>query len=78
MAKTNSQYPNHFGESMLWMGIATAAAGILITSPAQVGLGLSGGLGGQLLALGLSYVSPALVTLLLTKGVWYSQVRKQV
>ncbi|KAI0175302.1 hypothetical protein BJ166DRAFT_171029 [Pestalotiopsis sp. NC0098] len=64
---SKSQYPNYFGETTLWTGIATAAAGVLLTSPVQVGLGLSGGIGGQLLALGLSYVSPAFVTLLLTK-----------
>ncbi|KAK9426469.1 hypothetical protein SUNI508_02910 [Seiridium unicorne] len=60
-------YPNYFAESTLWTGIATSAAGILVTLPVHVGLGLSGGLGGQLLVLGLSYVSPAFVTLLLTK-----------
>jgi steroid 5-alpha reductase family enzyme len=38
-----------------------------VTYPVQVGLGLSGGLPGQILVLGLSYVSPAFVTLLLTK-----------
>lgn len=62
-----SQYPNYFGESTLWTGIATAAAGILVAHPVQVGLGLSGGIAGQILALGLSYVSPAFVTLLLTQ-----------
>ncbi|KAI1846089.1 hypothetical protein JX266_007898 [Neoarthrinium moseri] len=64
---SKSQYPNYFGESTLWTGIATTAAGLLVSRPVQVGLGFSGGPGGQLLALGLSYVSPAFVTLLLTK-----------
>ncbi|KAK8069775.1 hypothetical protein PG994_006391 [Apiospora phragmitis] len=62
---TKSQYPNYFGECTLWTGIATAAAGVLVTSPAQ--LGLPGGVGGRILALLLSYVSPAFVSFLLLK-----------
>lgn len=62
-----SQFPNYFGESTLWTGIATTAAGVLLTKQVQVGLGLSGGVTGPLLALGLSYVSPAFVTFLLLK-----------
>ncbi|ORY61375.1 uncharacterized protein BCR38DRAFT_487125 [Pseudomassariella vexata] len=64
---SKSQYPNYFGECTLWTGIATTAAGVLVTRPAQVGLGLSGGLPGQMLALGLSSISPAFVTFLLLK-----------
>ncbi|KAI0839660.1 DUF1295-domain-containing protein [Hypoxylon sp. FL0890] len=64
---SRSQYPNYFGECTLWTGIATAAAGALVTKPAQAGLGLSGGLLGKLLVLAVSFVSPAFVTLLLLK-----------
>lgn len=64
---SKSQYPNYFGECTLWFGLATTAAGVLVTRPAQLGLGMAGGLTGQALALGLSYVSPAFTTLVLTK-----------
>ncbi|CAJ2505421.1 Uu.00g128150.m01.CDS01 [Anthostomella pinea] len=64
---SRSQYPNYFGECMLWTGIATMAAGVLMTNPVQVGFGLSGGLSGSLLALGLSYASPAFTSFLLLK-----------
>ncbi|KAF9875998.1 hypothetical protein CkaCkLH20_06444 [Colletotrichum karsti] len=64
---TVSQYPNYFGEISLWTGIATASAGILVTRPIQAALGLSGVAAGPLIAAGISYVSPAFVTLLLTK-----------
>ncbi|KAH8666421.1 hypothetical protein BX600DRAFT_539555 [Xylariales sp. PMI_506] len=64
---SKSQYPNYFGECTLWTGIATAAAGVLTTQSAQAALGFSGGVGGRLAVLGLSYISPAFATLLLTK-----------
>ncbi|KAH9907594.1 hypothetical protein F4778DRAFT_778018 [Xylariomycetidae sp. FL2044] len=64
---SRSQYPNYFGEITLWTGIATAAAGVLLTQPAQLGLGFSGGLASRFLTLGLSYVSPAFVAFLLLK-----------
>ncbi|KAK7942772.1 uncharacterized protein PG986_011885 [Apiospora aurea] len=64
---SKSQYPNYFGECTLWTGIATAAAGVLVTSPVQVGLGFPGGVGGKILALLLSYVSPSFVSFLLLK-----------
>ncbi|KAL7621956.1 hypothetical protein AAE478_007457 [Parahypoxylon ruwenzoriense] len=64
---SRSQYPNYFGECTLWTGIATAAAGVLVTRPVQVGLGLSGGPSGKLLVLGLSAASPAFVAFLLLK-----------
>lgn len=67
LTETFSQYPNYFGECTLWTGIATAAAGVLVTNPAQVGLSLPGGIGGRVLALLLSYVSPAFVSFLLLK-----------
>ncbi|KAI8961209.1 DUF1295-domain-containing protein [Daldinia sp. FL1419] len=62
-----SQYPNYLGECTLWTGIATAAAGVLVTHPVQLGLGFSGGVPSKLLVLGLSFVSPAFVTTLLLK-----------
>ncbi|WQF86215.1 Putative 3-oxo-5-alpha-steroid 4-dehydrogenase, probable O-methyltransferase UstE [Colletotrichum destructivum] len=62
-----SQYPNYFGEISLWTGIATAAAGTLVSQPIQVALGLSGGVAGLFTAAALSYVSPAFVSFLLLK-----------
>ncbi|GKT65886.1 DUF1295-domain-containing protein [Colletotrichum tofieldiae] len=62
-----SQYPNYFGEISLWTGIATAAAGTLVSKPIQMALGLSGGVAGPLTAVTLSYVSPAFVNFLLLK-----------
>ncbi|GJC81288.1 hypothetical protein ColLi_04126 [Colletotrichum liriopes] len=62
-----SQYPNYFGEISLWTGIATAAAGTLVSKPIQMALGLSGGVAGPLTAVALSYVSPAFVNFLLLK-----------
>ncbi|KAI0477802.1 hypothetical protein GGR56DRAFT_692598 [Xylariaceae sp. FL0804] len=64
---SRSQYPNYFGEVMLWTGIATVAAGALVTRPVQLGLGFSGGLPGRLAMLGLAYASPAFVAFLLLK-----------
>ncbi|KAI1141408.1 DUF1295-domain-containing protein [Hypoxylon sp. FL0543] len=64
---SRSQYPNYFGECTLWTGIATAAAGVLVTKPVQAGLGLSGGVLGKLLALAVSFVSPAFTSFLLLK-----------
>ncbi|EXF79739.1 hypothetical protein COL5a_010225 [Colletotrichum fioriniae] len=62
-----SQYPNYFGEMSLWTGIATAAAGVLVTQPIQLALGLSSGVTGPLTAMAMSYVSPAFVSFLLLK-----------
>jgi steroid 5-alpha reductase family enzyme len=39
----------------------------LVARPVQTGLGFGGGVGGQIAALGMSYISPAFVTFLLTK-----------
>ena len=51
----------------LWTGIATVAGGVLVSNVGQVGMGLSGGLGGRLLGLAMAGVSPAFVTFLLLK-----------
>lgn len=51
----------------LWTGIATAAAGVLVTQPIQLALGLSSGVTGPLTAMAMSYVSPAFVSFLLLK-----------
>ncbi|KAI1630595.1 hypothetical protein F4809DRAFT_636217 [Biscogniauxia mediterranea] len=65
---SRSQYPNYFGECALWTGIATVAAGALCSPAAQAALGYpGGGVAGKLLALGLSYVSPAFTSFLLLK-----------
>ena len=64
---SKSRHPNYFGESTLWTGIAVTAAGVLASNVGMVGMGLAGGLGSRLLALGLCSVSPAFVTFLLLK-----------
>ncbi|KEQ80473.1 MAG: Uncharacterized protein AUREO_010600 [Aureobasidium pullulans] len=62
-----SRHPNYFGESTLWTGIATVAAGVLVTNVGQAGMGFSGSLGARLGALAMAGVSPAFVTFLLFK-----------
>ncbi|KAI0163995.1 DUF1295-domain-containing protein [Xylariaceae sp. FL1272] len=64
---SRSRFPNYFGEITLWTGIATTAAGILLSRQVQVGLGFSGGAASKLAALGMCYVSPAFVSFLLLK-----------
>ncbi|KAI0386486.1 DUF1295-domain-containing protein [Hypomontagnella monticulosa] len=64
---SRSQYPNYFGECTLWTGITTAAAGVLVTAPGQLGLGLSGSVPVKLLTVALSFVSPAFVSFLLLR-----------
>ncbi|KAH8882142.1 DUF1295-domain-containing protein [Thozetella sp. PMI_491] len=59
---SRSQYPNYFGESTLWTGVATTSAGLLLARPVQLALGL-----GPVAALSLSYISPAFVSFLLLK-----------
>lgn len=57
-----SRHPNYFGESTLWTGIATTSAGLLLSRPVQLALGLN-----PLGTLALCYISPAFVTFLLMK-----------
>ena len=63
-----SRHPNYFGESTLWTGIATLSAGVLMSGPGQVGMGLaSWGILGKALAAAMCVVSPAFVSFLLLK-----------
>jgi len=64
---SKSRHPNYFGESTLWTGIATIAAGVMLSSAGQVGMGLSGGPLARIGALAMAGLSPAFVTFLLLK-----------
>ncbi|KAL1297324.1 hypothetical protein AAFC00_004872 [Neodothiora populina] len=64
---SKSRHPNYFGESTLWTGIATVAAGVLASHVGQMGMGFSGGVVGRMGAIAMAAVSPAFVTFLLFK-----------
>jgi len=65
---SKSRHPNYFGESTLWTGIATTAAGVMMSQIGQSGMGIaSWGLTGKIMALAMAGVSPAFVTFLLLK-----------
>ncbi|KAK5174267.1 uncharacterized protein LTR77_001347 [Saxophila tyrrhenica] len=64
---SKSRHPNYFGESTLWTGIATTAAGVMLSGVGQAGMGFSGGIGAKVGALAMAGVSPAFVTFLLLK-----------
>ncbi|CZT24098.1 uncharacterized protein RCC_09815 [Ramularia collo-cygni] len=64
---SKSRHPNYFGESTLWTGIATTAAGVMLSSVGQAGMGFSGSGLARAGALGMAVVSPAFVTFLLLK-----------
>jgi len=64
---SKSRHPNYFGESTLWTGIATVAAGVLASNAGTAGMSVTGGLAGKAIALLAAGVSPAFVTFLLLK-----------
>lgn len=64
---SKSRHPNYFGESTLWTGIATTAAGVMASNSGVAGMALAGGLTGKAIALLMAGFSPAFVTFLLFK-----------
>ncbi|KAL9635688.1 MAG: hypothetical protein Q9164_003302 [Protoblastenia rupestris] len=65
---SKSRHPNYFGEATLWTGIATLSAGVLMSGPGQVGMGLASyGILGKVAAGAMAGISPAFVSFLLLK-----------
>jgi len=64
---SKSRHPNYFGETTLWTGIATVAAGVMMSNAGQAGMGFAGGLVGKIGALAMAAVSPAFAAFLLLK-----------
>jgi steroid 5-alpha reductase family enzyme len=64
---SKSRHPNYFGESTLWTGIATTAAGVLVSNVGQAGVGLSGSAIARAGAISMAAISPLFVTFLLLK-----------
>lgn len=64
---SKSRHPNYFGESTLWTGIATTAAGVLASNSGVAGMALAGGITAKAISLLMAGISPAFVTFLLFK-----------
>lgn len=72
-----SRFPNYFGESTLWTGLATVAAGALVSQPIQSAIGLSGGPGGLFAALSMAYISRKYCRLHAAKRLSFLNARQQ-
>lgn len=66
---SKSRHPNYFGESLLWTGIATTAAGVLASGPGTADMALAGGVTAKAISLLMAGISPAFVTYWLFKSV---------